>query len=339
MRPNIFNIATKELNQDAFITWLLQWAEPKFKEIDEKLNLCAQDFVKTLISKQYDNITEITKIRAGRQWENIDIWAEINNEYLLIIEDKTFTQQHSNQLETYKENAENWCKEKNFKLVCVYLKTGSEPISNQKIVEQKGFKVFARKDFLELLNNHNDINNNIFVDFKERLQSIELAYNSFETKLIKDWDDSCWIGFYQYLETARTILSWELVNNPAGGFWNALLNWHQWTEFPLYMQIEQGNLCFKMSTHPEDINIEEDEFDRSEIRNKLSNIIINSAGQKGLNEIVKPSRFGHGKYMTVAIVNKQKWLGADNSFVDKNEVVNNLAKYEKFLLDTIDETK
>ena len=31
MRPNIFDIATKELNQDAFITWLLKFADNKYK--------------------------------------------------------------------------------------------------------------------------------------------------------------------------------------------------------------------------------------------------------------------------------------------------------------------
>ena len=33
MKPNLFSIATKELSQDAFITWLLQWADDScFKE-------------------------------------------------------------------------------------------------------------------------------------------------------------------------------------------------------------------------------------------------------------------------------------------------------------------
>lgn len=31
-KPNLFSIATKELSQDAFITWLLQWADDKYKK-------------------------------------------------------------------------------------------------------------------------------------------------------------------------------------------------------------------------------------------------------------------------------------------------------------------
>ncbi len=31
MKPNLFKIATKELSQGAFFTWLLQWADPPAK--------------------------------------------------------------------------------------------------------------------------------------------------------------------------------------------------------------------------------------------------------------------------------------------------------------------
>jgi hypothetical protein len=54
MKPNIFEIATKELTQDGFITWLLQWADPDNKKHDEKLNACAIGFVKFLIHKSLD---------------------------------------------------------------------------------------------------------------------------------------------------------------------------------------------------------------------------------------------------------------------------------------------
>ena len=45
MKPNIFDIATKELNQDAFITWLLQFADIKYQSADPKLNEYGKIFV------------------------------------------------------------------------------------------------------------------------------------------------------------------------------------------------------------------------------------------------------------------------------------------------------
>jgi len=115
MKPNIFKIATKELSQDGFFTWLLQWGAPENEKHNSALFNNAQNFIKLLLSKQNIENVEIKKVVAGRQWEKIDIWAEINNEYLIIIEDKTFTGEHSNQLEKYKKTATDWCKENNYK--------------------------------------------------------------------------------------------------------------------------------------------------------------------------------------------------------------------------------
>ena len=108
MRPNLFSIATKELSQDAFITWLLQWANDKF--IQENFELCnaGKEFVKKLLSFKYKiEKKDIKKVNAGRQWANIDIWAEINDEYVIIIEDKVNTSEHDNQLERYKKTVED----------------------------------------------------------------------------------------------------------------------------------------------------------------------------------------------------------------------------------------
>ena len=78
MRPNLFSIATKELSQDAFITWLLQWADDSYLSENEGLCKSGKEFVKKLLSFKYKIETkDIKKVNAGRQWANIDIWAEI----------------------------------------------------------------------------------------------------------------------------------------------------------------------------------------------------------------------------------------------------------------------
>lgn len=66
MKPNIFDIATKELSQDAFITWLLMFADEGCKGEDEALNECAREFVTELIKSHYPNFDEkITSVKAG----------------------------------------------------------------------------------------------------------------------------------------------------------------------------------------------------------------------------------------------------------------------------------
>jgi hypothetical protein len=141
-------------------------------------------------------------MKAGRQWENIDVWAEINGKYLLIIEDKTVTGEHSNQLQRYKERATAWCVKNGFELVSVYLKTTSESASILEKVKQHGFAVFTRRDFLEILG-YSDVTNHIVMDFKERLQELENQESQFLIKPIKDWSDPDWRGFYQALEKLR----------------------------------------------------------------------------------------------------------------------------------------
>ena len=53
MRPNLFSIATKELSQDAFITWLLQWADDTFIQENSELCNAGKEFVKKLLSFKY----------------------------------------------------------------------------------------------------------------------------------------------------------------------------------------------------------------------------------------------------------------------------------------------
>lgn len=333
MKPNIFDIATKELNQDAFITWLLQFADSKFKTVDSLLNECGKTFVHQLIKKQLPNFDEqILKVNAGRQWENIDVWAEVNDKYLIIIEDKTYTSHHSNQLTRYKNKAEKWCSNNGYeKPICIYLKTGNESQSSLAHIEKQGFAIFSRLDFINLLDEFKDIDNDIFRDFYERLKRIEKSNNEFENKLIKDWNGNDWQGFFQFLEKEIKIVDWYYVNNPSGGFWNAVLNWDYWGIYPAYLQIEQGKLCFKIST---DINMPENTT-RSEVRNKLCNLILKKSREFGFENINRPSRFGNGKYMTVAVVKRENWLGADDTILDKETVVKTLNNYLTFLKQVI----
>lgn len=332
MRPNIFDIATKELNQDAFITWLLQFADNKYKATDELLNECGKSFVYQLIRKQLPSFDEqITKVNAGRQRESIDVWAEINDKYLIIIEDKTYTSHHSNQLTRYKNIAEERCIKENYaKPICIYLKTGNESQNSLNGIINEGFAIFNRVDFIDLLERFKTTQNNIFLDFLDRLTRIEKSNNQFENKNIEDWNGDDWQGFFQFLEKEIDIVNWNYVNNPNGGFWSALLSWDHWGIYPVYIQIEQGKLCFKISTDPDNLKMPEN-VTRSEIRNKLHNLIVSKSKELGFTNIRRPDRFGHGKYMTVAIVDRKNWLGADSEKVDKKSVANLLTSYKKFL--------
>lgn len=333
MKPNIFDIATKELSQDAFITWLLAFADNNNQEYDKELNLCAKDFVSKLIKKQIPNFNEpIHTVEARRQWKNIDVRAKVNNKYLIIIEDKTISSEHSNQLERYKEIAEKWCLEKKYGTpICIYLKTENESLSIFNAIKEKGFAIFDRTDFITLLNNHKEIKNNIFIDFYERITNIEKLSTEFKNKSLNNWKGYDWQGFFLFLEKQKSVCKWGFANNPSGGFWYAFLEWNYWKDHYLYIQLEQDKLCFKLSTEEVDLSSSE----RSIVRDELYNLIIEKATTLDFKEIRKPDRFGNGTYMTVAVVDKENWLANEKGFVNTQKVVENLTKYLKFLQEEI----
>ena len=336
MKPNIFEIATKELSQDAFITWLLKWADDSCKNLDEDLHQCGKEFVSALIKKQNPNFSEsINKVEAKRQKEKIDVWAEVNDKYLIIIEDKINGGQHSDQLTRYKEIAEEkWNGNNKEKPICIYLKTGNESEKSFKTAEEKGYSIFNRKDFIDLFDKFEQIKNNIFVDFKDRMSQIEGLTNRYKTEKINEWKYFEWQGFYKEIETKIENKGWFYVDNPNGGFLCFLLTWGLYCErYPIYIQLEEKKLCFKISTDPRHVDLPEGEKRkiRRETRNEFCSILIEKAKQKGYNEIRKPYMSGNGSYMTIAIVEQKNWLGADEDIVNVDKVVENLKKYLAFL--------
>jgi hypothetical protein len=334
MKPNIFQFATSELSQDAFLAWLLQWADIKFKVADVDLHNAAQDFLIQLLGDNIDHSYNINTVDSGNQWLDIDVYAEINNEILLIIEDKTGTNEHSNQLARYKTLAQEWCNQNNYKkLVCIYLKTGVESKTVlQRIEEISGFKVFPRKNFLNFLQAHPNVTNNIFNDFRDHLVLLEESYNDFNHTLVKHWEGKEWKGFYQHLEEKISLTWWGYVNNPSGGFWCAVLIWPMWKGFPVHMQLEQRRLCFKISFDKNEIDIEESEYDKNTSQDEWQQIVLSAAKRQGITEITRPRSYVHrGTNRTVAIVSEQDWLGNGETMIDLESVVARLNKYKSFI--------
>ncbi|MDR3012871.1 MAG: PD-(D/E)XK nuclease family protein [Chitinispirillales bacterium] len=336
MRPNLFEISTKELSQDGFFTWLLRWADPENKIHDQLLNECGVDFVKLLIKEGCGDNIEINGINAKRQQDNIDISVEVNKDYFIIIEDKTYTRDHPGKLRKYIKKASEQCENDNRKLVCIYLKTGAEARSSLKVVEKTGFKVVGRSKLIEFFKKHNNISNNIYTDFVDKINNLEKAEKAFETTAIASWDRDCWTGFYHFLDTnMKNDCGWSYENNPAGGslcfYWNFF---KLEEEYKLYLQIEHakgksGKLSFRIC----DVH---DKLKRKDVRTRYSDIVLEKA-ERNKMEIAKPSRFGNGNSMNVAIVKTEDWLGNNDETINKENVIKKLKQYEEFLSECIKE--
>jgi len=338
MKPNFFEIATDEVTQDGFIAWLLQWVNKDNEK--HELYQCAVEFVKFLIreflemekkideAKSLANL-EIISVETDRQRENIDVWAKIDDKYLIIIEDKTFTSEHDNQLEEYKKYAKDWCKKekKNRELICIYLKTGTDSnyFINEIINKKFKYKYINRSDLIKFFENktYSGIKNDIYNDFFKKIKNLDLAEKAFDGKKIQEWDDNCWMGFGAYMDSCLTEIK-DLKKQIT----RVIINWkdYSWNEQAkenIFLQIDSKKdfaLCFKIKDELEkNINTQVAEDFRNKLReNKNEKIIIRKSSGK--------------EFMTVAIVEKENWLKKEKGgTIDKEETIKELKKYEEIL--------
>ena len=318
--PNIFSFATSELSQDAILAWIISWADEKYKMIDYQLSSIGKNFVSLLTGMQSQDIKTVS---VGRQWKNIDIWAEINDDTFLVIEDKTGTSIHDDQLNRYSNIVKEEYEGKRANLCFAYVKTENEPLSTLNVIKSQGYKAINRSDILTILKSHTT-NNELVKDFIRHLQSIEDATNAFWELPVYNWDGYCWQGFYQELEKYISVDSWGYVNNPNGGFMGMWWNWVENDEVTMYLQFEQNKLCIKIYY--------EGNENRSEIRDKYRGYITQEAQIQGL-PVIRPARLGAGTYMTIGILPTEYIFEKDNFSIDK--IVSKLRLVERLVRDTM----
>jgi len=185
-KPNLFKFATSELSQDAFICWLLAWNHTDFEEAK-----VAKEFIAFLYNSFMDTVKREQDVGL---WESgdykyitqDDIGAFLNDKMpaqqkfktdvffvvyvkgeavAFIIEDKTSTSVHDNQLIRYvKEVSED--KEFNtMPIVRVYYKTGYLFNEDTKACEQAKYTIIDAEMMLDFLKKH-ELNHSIYQDYK-----------------------------------------------------------------------------------------------------------------------------------------------------------------------------
>lgn len=301
MKPNLFSIATKELSQDAFITWLLQWADDKYLNENKVLCQIGKNFVNKLISLQYPQLNiDVKVVNAGRQWEHIDIWAEINDDYLIIIEDKVNTNQHDNQLEIYKKTANEYYKNSR-KIIFIYLKTGNDSLNTINQIKELGWYYFSRKQFIDFLQKIKT-ESEIYNDFLNNLQTIQSKFESFiEYKNI--FNPEATQGLFSYLENniIEDWSDWGYVSNQTGGFhgfWSNFIPFTSNNEIELYLQIENYTYLNDIKLF---IKIKGPWTGGIDYLYFLLKKIIQKGKEYNLT-IKKPARYRIGSFTSVAII-------------------------------------
>ncbi|MFI3242794.1 MAG: PD-(D/E)XK nuclease family protein [Akkermansia sp.] len=266
--PNLFSFATSELSQDAFFLWLLSWASPSCMALDESLHHCAKSFLSLLFDKCGKLCPPIQSLNLLKQHHNIDILCVINEQFYIIIEDKTTTKDHSDQLERYAATVSDKHGIKDENILKFYLKTHDQ--SNYHQIREKGYTPVTRKDILPLLLKC-DTSNQILRDYRDHLSNIEASCQQYlmigqDSPLWQKDNHNTWIGFYQdiqarmlndglidassYDATDSFKSHWDKVNSPAKAFmaffWGTLELYDE--EGPngcIFLQLEHDKFAFK----------------------------------------------------------------------------------------------
>ncbi len=333
--PNLFNYATSELSQDAFICWLAAWADPQWQDADPALHQAGQDFIASMIRKvrpDYDAVS-LKSVDIKRQADKLDVLIEVNkampDKLAILVEDKTHTSNHSDQLNRYHAQIREVGYDES-EMIPLYFKTGY-----QSRFDTLGFfKTYLRSDFLDVLRlgKGKGVQNAIFNDFLAHLEQMDAATRQFSNKVFK-WDHLDWQGFFMTLYDKRLTRSkigiddnWGYVANPSGGFFG------YWWYFKIvpgnsympYLQLEEECLVFK-------IEVKNEADDRRVVRDDAHQRIMDAASRLSIS-VGRPERMGNGRFTTVA-----RWTGEYRVFSDgKLDFDATLANLEKAqqILDT-----
>lgn len=249
--PNIFDYATSELSQDAFICYMLNFP-PAAKLFLKKCKI------------ENENILNIE-----RQHMHIDILVETDNHYL-IIEDKTGTGEHDDQIVRYVKTLTEQQKKgklnpkKNIN-VC-YLKTHDflwdykvPDTHKEDLNQEKDCVSLNREAILNIL--ENVPRDTIFKQFKSYLEAFDV-----DTSVpISNWNRKHWFKFLAPIIKEKKNNEpnfWAdigSVPNPSGGFYGCWFGGDEksFPNYTLYKQIEikcsdtetyAVRLCYKIAT-------------------------------------------------------------------------------------------
>jgi PD-(D/E)XK nuclease superfamily len=286
--PNLFQFATSELSQDAFLCWLLAWSQDLYKSVDRPLHEAAVHFVKEIFKLHRLPLPNIKTIEIKRQFKSLDILAIINDTYVILIEDKTFTKNHSDQLMRYRQSVKS-VYPKHIQLPIYYKITDQ---SHYRSVERAGYIPFKRKGMLDVLKNGKDngVENTIFLDYYHHLKKIDDRIHAFQTAPVSEWDAFAWQGFFQKVQEDING-DWGYVSNPKGGFWGFWWK-SEGDGTNHYFQLEEERLCVKIK------NEVDSEQGREFLLKSVEKILVKSE-ERNLS-LEKPARLRKGKTMTIA---------------------------------------
>ena len=213
-RPNLYRFATKELDQDATLAYILDWARPAIgrgaepDSHDGRMHRLGRALLRAIVRRhpaedlQTWNPEKATEIKVTTQEKRIDVRADVetgDGNLILLIEDKTFTKESKGQIAGYVEKMERDCR--GSRIVPVYVKTGNEsPHHLKSRLSIKECGIFRREHLLRLLDAHPRTGNRIVEEFRAYWQAFDRETRSYAETTPSEWTWRQCEGYYADLE-------------------------------------------------------------------------------------------------------------------------------------------
>jgi len=319
---NLFEYATSELSQDAFIAWFLSHLMEANRQKDQAITKCAADFMARILGREKSDFQTERIDEILLQYKKIDVLVIASGKYI-IIEDKTFTSTHGNQIPRYKEQLVGMKKSAvgtsggpdevidEQDVICVYYK-----IIEQSAAENNVDVEFGRTDMIGLMSPYyEETGNAIFRDYYDHLKHVEEEVNLYITEPhnVQKWSSLTYAGLFKHLQDAGTELtkregSFHYVSNPTGGFmcflWDCLaaeelekMGIRPDTSRYIYLQLENNQLAVKLEAN--------EDAERDKVR-ELRRQLFEYCRRK--NSDFRKKTFRYGRWMTVGYI---EYDGAD----------------------------
>ena len=246
--PNLFSFATSELSQDAFFCYLASCAEDSVSDLAVRKE--GRDFLQLLLSGSRVELPDsIRSLRIRRQLKNTDVVIEVNDDFVILIEDKAGSADHSNQLTRYLKDIRT-CYPDHI-VVPVYIQTYLQ--SNFESVSSAGYEIVGRSELLKTLRRESV--DTIVRQFWEHLDRLDQDYESYRSG--SNWSNRGWAQYISRVAGSLEGCRWHRVSNPQGGFFAAYWGWTEINLGSLYLQLGETRLSLRIvaneTTTPDDI--------------------------------------------------------------------------------------
>ena len=200
---NLFDFATKELSQDAFIMWLVSnYNEPK----DLALRDSALSFISFLTDNKIDKKTlENSIIKISSQVNHMDVSIDIYKDKgskihdVIVVEDKVGSSEHR-QLKAYNDAIEGWS---NIGTVYkVFYKTRKITDNDRKGIKEANkdtktgeWRLYDTEKIWKFFKDQDKSNSQVLNDYVDYIKGIKEALDYISRDNIEDWKSYHWEGF------------------------------------------------------------------------------------------------------------------------------------------------